>query len=62
MYSSGNHRFTVSDMFGQSFKIVVSSSALTGYYGFSGTAVIPPVNITYTGSNWCGTGFALTNS
>ena len=62
MYSSGNDRFTVSDMYWQSFTIQVLSTALTGYFAGSATPVIPATNITYTGSNWCGTGWVLTNS
>lgn len=62
MFSSGNHRFTASDMLWQSFRITIQSTALTGWLFGLSTAVIPPANVTYTGTNWCGTGYVLTKT
>lgn len=55
--SSGDHRFTVSDLLWASFTVTLQSSTLTA----SGVAMpIPAANITYTGSERLGTGYALT--
>jgi hypothetical protein len=54
--SSGDHRFTVSDMLWSSFTITLQSSALTA----SGVTDILASAVTYTGTNWLGTGKALT--
>ncbi len=54
--SSDNHRFTVSDMLGDSFTITLQSSALTA----SGVTAIPASAVTYTGTARLGTGKALT--
>ncbi len=55
-YSSGDHRFTVSDLAGKSFTVTLQSSALTASGGLS----IPANLISYTGTNRLGTGKALT--
>jgi hypothetical protein len=54
--SSGDHRFTVSDMVGDSFTVTLQTSALTA----SWVTDIPASAITYTGTDWLGTGKALT--
>lgn len=54
--SSGDHRFTVSDMLWAPFTITLQSSALTA----SGVSDIPASAVTYTGTDWLGTGKALT--
>lgn len=55
--SSGDHRFTVSDMLGASFTVTIQSSALTA----SGVISIGSGAVTYSGSSaWVGTGKALT--
>ncbi len=54
-YSSGNHRFTVSDMLGSGFTITLASSALTAPNG-----TIAASNVSYTGTARTGTGKALT--
>lgn len=56
--SSGDHRFTVSDLLGSSFTVTMQSSALTN----AAVASIPAANIWYTGTNRLGTGKALTAS
>lgn len=55
--SSGNHRFTVSDMLGSGFTITIQSSALTAPNG-----TITADKVSYTGTAWMGTGKALTAS
>lgn len=54
--SSGDHRFTVSDMIGNSFTVTVQTSDLTA----SGGLFIPAANIGYTGTVRTGTGKTLT--
>ena len=54
--SDGDHRFTVSDLLGQSFSITLQSSALTASGGLSIAANL----VSYTGSTRLGTGKALT--
>ncbi|MCX6824838.1 MAG: hypothetical protein NTY80_01320 [candidate division SR1 bacterium] len=54
--SSGDHRFTVSDMLGNSFNVTLSSTALTASGGLS----ISGSAITYTGTVRVGTGSPLT--
>jgi hypothetical protein len=56
--SSGDHRFTVSDMAGKSFTVTVQSSALTA----SGVTAIPANTVGYTGTTRYGTGKALTSA
>lgn len=53
--SSGDHRFTVSDLKGDAFTITISSSKLS-----YGALDIPAKNIGYVGTAWLGTGKALT--
>ncbi len=53
--SSGDHRFTVSDMLGSGFTVTLYSSDLTATNG-----TIAASNITYTGTDRYGTGKALT--
>lgn len=55
--SSGNHRFTVSDMLWAAFTVTIQSSALTTWWN-----TIAANNIGYTGTNRLGTGKALTAS
>lgn len=52
--SSGDHRFTVSDMVWNTFAITIQSSALT-----TGALSIPAANIWYTGTTRLGTGKVL---
>lgn len=54
--SSGDHRFTVSDLYGKSFTVTLQSSALTASGGLSIAANL----IGYTGTSRLGTGKALT--
>jgi hypothetical protein len=54
--SSNNHRFTVSDMLGESFTITLQSSPLTA----TGVTAIPASAVTYTGTARLGTGKVLT--
>ncbi|MCX6824837.1 MAG: hypothetical protein NTY80_01315 [candidate division SR1 bacterium] len=54
--SSSDHRFTVSDMLGNSFTVTLSSSTLTAAGGLS----IASSAITYTGTVRVGTGSPLT--
>ncbi|MBU1758275.1 hypothetical protein KKG31_03840 [Patescibacteria group bacterium] len=54
--SSGNHRFTVSDLYGKSFTVTVQSSVLSA----SGVTSIPAANVGYTGTVRTGAGKALT--
>lgn len=54
--SSGDHRFTVSDMLWSAFTVTLQSSALTA----SWVTDIPATAITYTGTDRLGTGKALT--
>lgn len=53
--SSGDHRFTVSDLKGDAFTITLSSSKLS-----YGALDIPAKNIGYVGTAWLGTGKVLT--
>jgi len=55
--SSGDHRFTISDMAGKSFTVSVQSSSLTAPDG-----TIPATAVGYTGTTWLGTGKTLTAS
>jgi len=55
--SDGDHRFTVSDMLGESFTVTIQSSAMTATEG-----TIAASNIWYTGTDRLGTGVALTAS
>lgn len=57
-YSSGDHRFVVSDLLGSSFHITIVSSDMTA----AGGLVIPAANVSYTGTTWEGTGAALTQT
>jgi|GEM_PF-1121108 len=54
--SSGDHRFTVSDMAGKSFTVTLASSDLTATGGLSISSGL----VTYTGTTRYGTGKALT--
>lgn len=56
--SSGDHRFTVSDLLGSSFTVTLQSSALTASGGLSIAADL----VSYTGTTRLGTGKALTAS
>jgi hypothetical protein len=55
--SDDDHRFTISDMLGDSFTVTIQSSAMTATEG-----TIPASNVWYTGTNRLGTGAALTAS
>lgn len=57
-YSSGDHRFTISDLAGKSFTVTLQSSALTASGGLS----IPATAIGYTGTARTGAGKALTSA
>jgi len=59
-YSSGDHRFTVSDLRGKSFTVLLQSSALNGTDEDSQAVSIPANTVSYTGTAWAGTGKALT--
>lgn len=59
-YSSGDHRFTVSDLRGKSFTVTVVSSDLTGIDEDTNAVNIAATNVSYTGTTWAGTGKALT--
>lgn len=54
--STGNHRFTLSDMIWATFVVTMQSSALNSSWWNS----IPSANIWYTWSAWLGTGKELT--
>lgn len=58
--SSGDHRFTVSDLRGKSFTITIVSSDLTGIDEDTNAVNIAATNVSYTGTTWLGTGKALT--
>jgi hypothetical protein len=60
-YSSGDHRFTLTDIYGAPFIITLLATNMTGI--LSGVAVyIPGSAISYTGTAWVGTGSPLTNT
>jgi hypothetical protein len=60
-YASGDHRFTVSDMYGASFTVTAYATNMTGI--LSGNIVyIPGSAISYTGTLWVGTGKTITAS
>lgn len=58
--SSGDHRFTVSDLRGKSFTITVQSSNLIGTDEDANAVSIAATNVSYTGTTRVGTGKALT--
>lgn len=58
--SSGDHRFTVSDLRGKSFTITVQSSSLNGTDEDTNPVSIAASNVSYTGTARLGTGKALT--
>ena len=58
--SSGDHRFTISDLLGKSFVVQLLSSDLTALDASGGTLTIPKAGIGYTGTTRFGTGKALT--
>ena len=58
--SSGDHRFTVSDLRGKYFTITLQSSDLTALDESGATVTIPKAGIGYTGTAWFGLGKALT--
>jgi hypothetical protein len=58
--SSGDHRFTVSDLRGRMFAVIISSSNLTALDESGATVTIDATNVTYTGTTRNGTGKALT--
>jgi hypothetical protein len=58
--SSGDHRFTISDLLGKSFTVTLQSSDLTALDASGATMTIPKAGIGYTGTNRFGTGKALT--
>lgn len=60
--SSGDHRFTVSDLRGKSFTITVQSSSLNGTDENSNAVSIAASTVSYTGTARAGTGKALTAS
>jgi hypothetical protein len=60
--STGNHRFTVSDLAGKSFTVTLQSSDLTALDYSGATVTIPKAGIGYTGTTRFGTGKALTAS
>ena len=60
--SSGDHRFTVSDLAGKSFTVTLQSSDLTALDYSGAQLTIAKANIGYTGTARFGTGKALTAS
>jgi len=60
--SSGDHRFTVSDLRGKSFTITLQSSSLNGTDEDSQAVSIAANTVSYTGTTWLGTGKALTSA
>ena len=56
--SSGDHRFTISDLKGKSFTVTLQSSDMTA----SGGLIIANSNVGYTGTTRNGTGNALTSA
>jgi len=58
--SSGDHRFTVSDLRGKSFTITVQSSSLNGTDEDAQPVTIAANTVSYTGTTRAGTGKALT--
>ena len=58
--SSGDHRFTVSDLKGNAFVVQLQSSDLTAVDQSGAQLIIAKNLIGYTGTNWLGTGKALT--
>ena len=58
--SSGDHRFTVSDLKGSAFTVTLQSSDLTALDASGATVTIPKAGIGYTGTARMGTGKSLT--